>query len=118
MAANKYYAAELAIAKANGIVNGIGNNKFKPEGQITRQDMMVIAARAVRAAGYTLNGDSKVLAGFSDREQLAEYAEASAAAMVAGGLVGGADGALKPLGLTTRAECAVMVHRLILKYGY
>lgn len=118
VAESDYYSKDVAIAKALGVADGVGGGRFDPRAPITRQDMMVIAARAVRAAGYTLNGDSKVLAGFSDREQLAEYAEASAAAMVAGGLVGGADGALKPLGLTTRAECAVIVHRLILKYGY
>ena len=47
--ANKYYAEELRLAKAAGIVNGVGENKFNPEGQITRQDMMLMLSRALDA---------------------------------------------------------------------
>ncbi|MBQ7053647.1 MAG: S-layer homology domain-containing protein [Oscillospiraceae bacterium] len=46
---NDYYASELAIARNNGIVGGIGDNKFAPRNPITRQDMMVIVYRALQA---------------------------------------------------------------------
>ena len=34
----------LYIGKYNGIIGGIGDNKFAPKNSITRQDMMVIHA--------------------------------------------------------------------------
>ena len=47
VSASDYFAAELAIARNTGIVNGIGDNKFAPRNTITRQDMMVIVYRAL-----------------------------------------------------------------------
>ena len=88
VAANKYYAAELAIAKANGIVNGIGNNKFKPEGQITRQDMMVMLERALKKLGYELGeAEGSELAAFSDAAQVADYAKEAVALLIGNGIV-------------------------------
>jgi len=50
VSASDYFAAELAIARNTGIVNGIGDNKFAPRNTITRQDMMVIVYRALEAS--------------------------------------------------------------------
>ncbi|MBQ2743540.1 MAG: S-layer homology domain-containing protein, partial [Oscillospiraceae bacterium] len=47
--ASDYFASELAIARNTGIVNGIGDNKYAPRNTITRQDMMVIVYRAIKA---------------------------------------------------------------------
>ncbi|MBQ6697777.1 MAG: S-layer homology domain-containing protein, partial [Oscillospiraceae bacterium] len=47
VSASDYFASELAIARNNGIVSGIGDNKFAPRNSITRQDMMVIVYRAL-----------------------------------------------------------------------
>ena len=110
-----YYAAELNAAKAAGIVNGIGNNKFNPTGQITRQDMMVMLARALDAAGDELAAaDASVLADFTDSAQVADYAKDAVSRLVAAGAVQGDHGRINPLGQATRAEVAVILGRVFL----
>ncbi len=102
------YAKELAIGKATGILQGVGDNKFNPTAQITRQDMMTMTSRAMQLSG-TVD-----LARFSDSGLIADYAAAHVAAMVAEGLIqGNADGTINPLGNTTRAEAAVIMYRIL-----
>lgn len=102
------YAKELAIGRGAGILNGIGNDLYSPEAQITRQEMMTIIAR-----GMNLTGEAD-LSRFSDNDKIADWAKASVSAMVESGLIAGnADGTLQPLGNTTRAEAAVIMERII-----
>lgn len=104
-----YYAAELAAGKAAGIINGIGDNKFNPEAEISRQDLMTIIARALG-----LKGENESLSGFTDADKIAGYALESVRATVAAGIIAGnADGTLNPLGNATRAEAAVIMDRIL-----
>ena len=104
------YAKELAIGKAAGIINGVGDNKFNPTAQITRQDMMTMTSRAMKLAG------AADLGSFSDSGIIADYAASHVSAMVAEGLIkGNADGTINPLGNTTRAEAAVIMNRILAK---
>ena len=48
--AEAYYAKEVASGKRLDIFSGTGKNLFEPLAEITRQDAMVIIARALRAA--------------------------------------------------------------------
>ncbi len=108
--ADAEYAKELAIGKAAGILQGVGDNKFNPEAQITRQDMMTMTSRAMKLAGST------DLSSFSDSGMIADYASSHVSAMVAEGLIkGNADGTINPLGNTTRAEAAVIMNRIMNK---
>ncbi|MBQ7032277.1 MAG: S-layer homology domain-containing protein [Clostridia bacterium] len=106
--ADAHYAKDIAIGKAAGILNGVGDNKFNPQAEITRQDMMTIISR-----GMALTGETD-LAAFSDSSLIAEYALSHVKAMISSGLVkGNADGTLNPLGNTTRAEAAVIMQRIL-----
>ncbi|MBQ7036785.1 MAG: S-layer homology domain-containing protein [Clostridia bacterium] len=108
--ADAEYAKELAIGKAAGIINGVGENRFNPEAEITRQDMMTMTSRAMQLAG------TADLAAFSDSGAIADYAASHVSAMVAEGLIkGNADGTINPLGNTTRAEAAVIMNRILNK---
>ena len=108
VAADAVYAKELAIGKAAGILNGVGDNKFNPEATITRQDMMTIISR-----GMKLYGEADMSA-FSDSASIADYALSHVSAMIYTGLVkGNADGTINPLGNTTRAEAAVIMQRIL-----
>ncbi len=110
VSANAEYAKELAIGKAAGIINGVGDNKFNPEAQITRQDMMTMTSRALSLQG------AADLSAFADSGMIADYAAQHVSAMVAEGLIkGNADGTINPLGNTTRAEAAVIMQRLLNK---
>ncbi|MCI8524445.1 MAG: S-layer homology domain-containing protein [Oscillospiraceae bacterium] len=113
--ASSYYAQAVATAKELGIVRGNENSLFQPAGSLTRQDAMVMIQRAMQAAGRSLpSGATSALYGFSDRGQLASYAQDAAAALVAAGVVqGGGDGLLRPRSSISRAEMAVILHRAI-----
>ncbi len=116
VSANKYYAEELRLAKANGIVGGIGDNKFNPEGEITRQDMMVMLSRALKAVGKELDAaDESVLAQFADSAQITDYARDAVAQLIKVGAIAGANGRINPTGRATRAEVAVMLSRVLAK---
>ncbi len=105
---NHPYAKEIAIGRANGILNGIGDNLYNPEATITRQDMMTIISRGMNLSG------SADLSAFSDADAVADYAAEHVSAMVASGLIqGNADGTINPLGNTTRAEAAVIMERIL-----
>ena len=109
-----YYYEAVGIAKALGIASGQGDDRFNPRAAITRQDMIVLTARALNAANAAEEqaADLSVLAGYSDNEQVADYAREAIAAFVAQQLIEGSDGHLKPLNFTTRAEAAVLLYRI------
>ncbi|MFD0673976.1 endo-1,4-beta-xylanase [Cohnella sp. GCM10027633] len=109
--ASAYYADAVKIAGQLGIVQGTGNNQFGPDSPITRQDMMVLAMRALKAAGKQPTGTGS-LESFDDASLVAAYARDSAAALATAGIVTGSGGKLDPLGSLTRAEAAVILHRL------
>lgn len=105
--ANAYYAKEVAIGKNLGILKGTGDNIYNPESAISRQDLMVICSRAMELAPSTDE------ISFSDKALIADYAMADVAAMVRENIIkGNADGTINPLGNTTRAEAAVIMHRV------
>ena len=109
-----YYAPELAVAKACGVVEGIGGGKFDPEGEISRQDMMVMLYRALVRTGYALEEtQAGALAGFSDGAQVSEYAQAAVASLITNGIIEGANGLLRPHARSSRAEVAVTLWRVL-----
>lgn len=108
-----YYYTAVAAAQKLGIVKGQGNNNFNPKEQISRQDMMVITARAMRVAGkLNVSGVSADLAGYTDVADIAAYAVNDAAALVKDGLIVGSGSRIDPLSNTIRAEAAVLMYRL------
>ena len=97
VSADKYYAAEVAAAKAAGIVDGVGGNRFNPEGAITREDMMVILARAMDKTGKQLSAaDAAALQGFADSALVSDYARDAVSRLVKDGHIAGASGASIP----------------------
>ncbi|MGG1514444.1 sugar-binding protein [Paenibacillus oryzisoli] len=108
-----YFFTEIGIAKALGITDGIGGNQFQPKQPITRQDMMVLTARAMKLAGKALPAaTAHNFAAFSDRGSVSDYAASSVAALVQGGLVQGSGAMLAPQAAASRAEVAVLMYRL------
>ena len=113
--ADKYYYKEIGIAKALGYTDGRGNNLFDPTGNISRQDMAVMAYRVLVAEDEIQAGDATTLEGqFSDAEQISGYAREAVAAMVREKYLNGYEtGEFKPQGSATRAETAVFLHKIL-----
>ncbi len=111
VSASDYFASELAIARNNGIISGIGDNKFAPRNSITRQDMMVIVYRALQKlnVGFGIYDEPQ----YSDYSIVADYAKEAAGALISAGLVNGKSGRIAPTDYTTRAEVAVLLGRIL-----
>ncbi|RAU95724.1 cadherin-like beta sandwich domain-containing protein [Paenibacillus sp. YN15] len=108
-----YYYEAVGIAKALGISTGIGNDRFAPGASITRQEMMTLAARAMKLADKLEDaGTAADLADFEDAAEVASYAANEIAAMVRGNVIQGSDGKLHPLDTASRAEAAAMLYRI------
>ena len=105
-----YFAKELAIARNTGIINGIGENKFAPKNNITRQDMMVIVYRVLKSRGFN---ESTAELTAPDFASVAGYAREAVSALVNAGLVNGKNGLIAPKDNTTRAEVAVLIKRIV-----
>lgn len=110
-----YYYKEVGIAKKLGIAQGTGDNQFGPKKRISRQDMMVAAARAMKIAGRMLDESASDLNSFSDSSEVAAYAVSPLAQLVKEGIIKGYNGMIKPNDTAIRAEAAVIIYRLLNK---
>lgn len=114
---DSYYFEAAGSAKALGIAAGNGNNKFYPGEFITRQDMMVLTARALENhKGLYLSDNYSVLEKYSDKDKISMYAAHSISTLINEELIAGSDNELNPLGSTTRAEAAVFLYRIFNKF--
>jgi len=102
--------AKQAVAKAvqSGIIRGDEKGLFRPDAPITRAEMAVMLARALRSAGDSAES------GFADDAQIPAWAKGSARALRSMGIIQGrGDGRFEPLALTSRAEAAKAIFNLL-----
>ncbi len=111
---NAYYSQSIAAAKELGVVGGSGG-KFMPNGQLTRQDAMVMIKNALDAARWRVGtASTNVLNRFPDGGSVANYAQDAVSTLVQLGAVGGdGNGRLNPRSTITRAEVAVILHYIM-----
>lgn len=99
--ADAWYAPYITSAMQAGYIQGQSNEYFGIGESIMRQDMATILYRAL--------GDmnSKASLSFTDKENIASYAEDAIAELVGLGVLNGyEDGTFNPRGTATRAEAA------------
>lgn len=113
---SQYYAAHVKWAVEKGITVGVSKTEFAPEAQISRQDMATMMLRYAKAMGIELPaGDSEA---FTDDGTIAVYAKEAVYRLKAAGILNGREhGEFDPMGDTTRAEVAAVLHRF-LTYNY
>ncbi|MEA4934702.1 MAG: S-layer homology domain-containing protein [Lawsonibacter sp.] len=115
-AGNTYYTGYLAAAKRLGISNGVGNNLFAPEKQITRQEMFTMMYNALKTLSQLPKGASgKALSAFSDSGEIASWAKDAMALLAETGTISGSSGKLTPMNTTTRAEMAQVLYNLLMR---
>lgn len=112
--ASSPYAGAVATARSMGIVEGNGG-RFQPNSPITRQSAMAIICRAMKAAGEEVpSGGTSNLNAYSDQAQIASHARDAVAALVNLGVVQGNNSMqINPRRSITRAEMAVILHRVL-----
>jgi endo-1,4-beta-xylanase len=106
-----YYYDELAIAKELGIATGFADDTFRPNSDISRQDMMVLTARALAATGKQIKA-SVALNAYLDEASISSYAKNSALLLLKAGIVNGKNDRIAPNDTLTRAEAAVILYRI------
>ena len=99
-----WFAPYVRRAAAAGIIFG-SDGKFNPNNNITRQDMAVIIARALKLEA---NGDIQ----FVDSADISDYAHNGVAALAENKIMQGADGCFAPKRNATRAEAAMVIYTI------
>ena len=106
-----YYARAIDTLWDLGIVNGVGEGRFNPNGTVTRQDAMLMVQRALQTTGWSMGGGSGSLYYYSDRDQVSGYASDAMAAVVQMGLLPTDGGYLNPKSPLVRVDMAQVLHR-------
>ena len=116
VAQGQWYTDGVAWAASNGIVAGIGNGMFDPEGNVSREQIAAILYRFAKhtdALGETGSAD---LNGFNDAESVSPWAAEGMLWAVQQGLISGKPGnLLAPSDPATRAEVAAILQRFLEK---
>ncbi len=107
------YYNSLGIAKALGITNGVGHNKFNPNKAISREDMLVLTYKALKLANKNLvKGNADNLKQFSDASKVSKNTVESVATIVKNGFYSGDAKKLNLKASVTKAESALMLHKI------
>lgn len=123
-----WYGPYATWAAENGIVSGVGNGRFDPDGLITRAQMARMLYGCSKFAGEETaddasslepssdeisfqNADTSAVDSFSDAGSVPDWAVDSMKWAVSKGLINGMDGKLAPSGNATRAQAAAILMR-------
>lgn len=113
VADNAWYADAVAWAAENKLVNGVEENQFAPDDNITREQMAAILYRYAQYKGQDVSARADMNA-YTDFAEISSYAEPMLAWAVSEGLItGSSDTTLSPAGNATRAEVAVVLMRYL-----
>ena len=97
-------------AAAIGVVNGVGNNQFSPDSQLTREQAATMLSRLADAIGDPL---PKQAATFADKDSVAPWALEAVGQMQATGIMGGVgNNTFAPKSPYTREQSIITVLRL------
>ncbi|MDR1328832.1 MAG: S-layer homology domain-containing protein, partial [Oscillospiraceae bacterium] len=110
--ADEYYAPYTVWASKNGIVSGVGDNKFAPDMQITREQMAAMLNNYVEFAKITLASGSGPA--FADAGEISSWASAAVRKMADAGIIAGVgDNKFAPKLTASRAEVATLLARFL-----
>ena len=110
--AGQWYSAYVKWASDNGIVNGVGDGRFDPNGEITREQMAALLYRYAQYAGVDVTpaaGAAAAFASFADSASVSDYARDAMTWAVGAGIINGSDGSLMPQADATRAQVAQII---------
>jgi hypothetical protein len=108
----------IGAAVKEGLAEGVANDRFNPDEQVTREQLFVMLYRAAQKAEADWAVSSPSLTGFSDAGSLSPWALEAASALIEAGIVQGDGGSLNPQRHVSRAEAAVLVRRTLIEIGF
>jgi len=115
-----WYSSAIQTAYKYGLIQGFNDGSFRPDDKISREQAMVIVAKAMNVTELSGQSDNPTAAGilsaFTDTEAISNWALDSVAESVSAGIISGRSSELlDPTATITRAEVAVIVQRLLQK---
>lgn len=117
-----WYTGVVGAAKAAGLVDGYEDGSFKPNAQITREELAAMVVRALKFAGQdttvSATEQASLLSKFTDADQIVWAQNEIAAAVKAGIVDGMTDTTIAPNENATRAQSATMLKRLLTNAGF
>jgi len=112
----QYYADAVVWAAANGIVNGYTDKTFRPDDNVTREQLAAILWRYAKYKGQDVSvGENTNILSYQDASSIGEYAVPAMQWACGAGLIQGDNNALRPQGNATRAEIATVLMRLMVQ---
>ena len=109
-----WYADAVTWAAENGIVNGVGDGLFKPDANITREQLAVILYNYADFMEYDMSGDLDTnIPSYDDATNISQYAYSSLGWACGSGLIEGDGGKLDPKGQATRAQISAILMRFM-----
>lgn len=116
---DSWYKDYVRTAYFYGVIKGISDTEFNPEGTITREEAAVIIMRAAKLCGmakpYGENAVRDILAGFVDYVNLSDWARESLAFCYDNGILPDSDIEILPKTAVTREEIASMLFQMLEK---
>lgn len=115
-----YYDA-VSIAYEHGLVSGYGDGVFRPNDKISRDQAMVLLARAMTITKlkveFTKGEIEELISVYEDSEKVSDWTKQAVAECIKSGIVSGYNNQLMPDNHITRAETAVIIKRMLQKSG-
>ncbi|WP_123042234.1 S-layer homology domain-containing protein [Cohnella candidum] len=112
-------ASYIGAASKAGIVSGDADGGFRPNDNVTREEMASMMIRAMKYAGVQPTVDQSVLNPFSDQGSISSWAREAVIGCVQAGLISGyTPSTVKPKNNATRAQAASMIKRLLLHVNF
>jgi hypothetical protein len=118
--ASDWYNGAIHAAHSYHLVNGLKDGSFHPNAKITREEAMVITAKAMTITGLKAKLSAQsvdtILSPYADAAEASRWAQSGIADTIQSGIVTGQSGTkLAPKDYITRAEVASIVKRLLQK---
>jgi alpha-tubulin suppressor-like RCC1 family protein len=117
VAVDAWYAPAINAAIRVELVSGITADSFAPNERITREQMAVLIARAMKLMGKPSDSADQVsgqLAKFADRASISSWAHTAVANIVTAGIVAGiSNNKFAPSEYATRAQATAILRRFL-----
>lgn len=115
-----WYASAIHTAVSYGLINGFEDGAFRPNDSITREQAMMVLARAMSItdlkAKLQAKAPAEMLKTYQDADAVAQWAKIGIAECIEAGIVSGRSSTLlAPKAFMTRAEVATIIHKLLQK---
>ncbi len=119
VANDSWYKDYVRTAYFYGVIKGVSDTQFNPEGTITREEAAVMVGRAAKLCGmakpYGKNAVRDILAGFVDYVNSSDWARESLAFCYDTGILPDSDIEILPKTAVTREEIASMLYQMLEK---